>query len=142
MEQKNKRGKEIRILRMQQGEQVAQRKRLRPDTGGPGNLGGVGGQESRKDDLGKWEEGKARGQNSQRKKGRNIEMRREIIQPRVVQKRKRSEQGNKEGRPEGRGRKGDRRGQAKTGRKGGSRRRGMHGRFNEPLCLSHSPEAC
>lgn len=63
---------------MQQGEQVAQRKRLRPETGGPGNLGGVGGQESRKDDLGKWEEGKARGQNSQRKKGRNSEMRREI----------------------------------------------------------------
>ena len=32
----------------------------------------------------------------------------------------------------------ERRGQAKTGGKGGNRRRGMHGWFNEPLCFSHS----
>ena len=46
---------------------MAQRNRLRWEAGRP---------ESR-DDLGGWEEGKVRGQNSQRKKRRNSEMRRE-----------------------------------------------------------------
>jgi len=47
---------------------VAQRNRLRPEAGRP---------ESREEGLGGWEEGKVRGQNSQRKKSRNSEMRRE-----------------------------------------------------------------
>ena len=47
---------------------MAQRNRLRREAGRP---------ESREDDLGGWEEGKVRGQNSQRKKRRNSEMRRE-----------------------------------------------------------------
>ena len=109
---------------------MAQRNWLRPEAGRP---------ESREDGLGGWEEGKVLGQNRQRKKRRNSEMRREKYSQEWCRREKGAKRLMKRGGQRGEGtEEGTRSREERAGREW-SHRRGTPGWVNEPLCLSHSP---